>query len=310
MLTRRHIRVKVMQCIFALHQEENHNLQRQETFLQASMDNMYSLYIILMGLWVALYERSKQMQLLFQSKFIRNEDISHTLFSENKALQLIITNKQLNEAIEQEKKLSWYTYNEYVNILYNKLVESKIYRRQMALERTFEKDRQFLVELYTEVIAPNEELFDFLSDKEITWSDDFPIVNTLIVKLLKGLSQGKEANLLPPLFKDESDKEFGKELLRKTILNDELFHQYLVEKTPQWDTERIAEIDAILIKMGITEFLKFPSIPVKVTLNEYVEIAKEYSTPKSSVFINGILDTLSKDFIQEGKLKKIGRGLL
>jgi len=299
-----------MPCIYALPQAEKHNLQRQETFLQASMDNMYSLYIILMGLWVALYERSKQMQLLFQSKFIRNEDISHTLFSENKALQLIITNKQLNEAIEQEKKLSWYTYNEYVNILYNKLVESKIYRRQMALERTFEKDRQFLVELYTEVIAPNEELFDFLSDKEITWSDDFPIVNTLIVKLLKGLSQGKEANLLPPLFKDESDKEFGKELLRKTILNDELFHQYLVEKTPQWDTERIAEIDAILIKMGITEFLKFPSIPVKVTLNEYVEIAKEYSTPKSSVFINGILDTLSKDFIQEGKLKKIGRGLL
>ena len=113
-----------------------------------------------------------------------------------------------------------------------------------------------------------------------------------------------------PLFKDKSDKDFAIELLRKAVLNDEAFHKYLVEKTPKWDADRIAELDAIMIKMGIAEFLKFPSIPVKVTLNEYVEIAKEYSTPKSSVFVNGILDTLSKDFQQEGKLKKIGRGLL
>ena len=161
-----------------------------------------------------------------------------------------------------------------------------------------------------DVIATDEQLFDFLSDKEITWSDDFPVINTIIIKLLKSLEKEKETNFLPPLFKDESDKEFGIELLRKSVLNDEQFHQYLVEKTPQWDADRIAEIDAILIKMGITEFLKFPSIPVKVTLNEYVEIAKEYSTPKSSVFINGILDTLSRDFTEEGKLKKIGRGLL
>ena len=135
-------------------------------------------------------------------------------------------------------------------------------------------------------------------------------MTSLIVKLLKGLRKDKENELVPPLFKDIADREFGIELLKKAVLNDEKFQQYLVQKTPQWDTERIAEIDAILIKMGITELLKCPSIPVKVTLNEYVEIAKEYSTPKSSVFINGILDTLSKDFTQDGTLKKIGRGLL
>ena len=309
MLTRRHIRVKVMQSIYALHQEKNHNLQREEAFLQASMNNTYSLYIVLMGLWVALYERSQQMHTLSQNKFIRNENYSHSLFFENEVLQQIISDEALSEAISEEK-FSWQAHDEYVNILYNRILQSDLYTKQASLEKDFKTDKLFLVNLYMDVIATDEQLFDFLSDKEITWSDDFPVINTIIIKLLKSLEKEKETNFLPPLFKDESDKEFGIELLRKSVLNDEQFHQYLVEKTPQWDADRIAEIDAILIKMGITEFLKFPSIPVKVTLNEYVEIAKEYSTPKSSVFINGILDTLSKDFTEEGKLKKIGRGLL
>ena len=297
MLTRRHIRVKVMQTIYALHQEENYNLQRGENFLVASMDNTHSLYIVLMGLWAALEKRSQQMEAVYKKKFIRDENISHTLFLENEALQLIIRDETLGEAIEKER-LSWKAHDEYINILYNKILESEVYLLAKGRTRSFENDRQLLADLYMEVIAPNEELFDFLSDSEITWTDDFPLVNTLIIKLLKGLQKEKENELIPPLFKDIA------------VLNDEKFQQYLVEKTPQWDAERIAELDAILIKMGITELLKFPSIPVKVTLNEYVEIAKEYSTPKSSVFINGILDTLSKDFEQEGTLKKIGRGLL
>lgn len=309
MLTRRHIRVKVMQTIYALHQEENYNLQRGENFLVASMDNTHSLYIVLMGLWAALEKRSQQMEAVYKNKFIRDENISHTLFLENEALQLITRDEALSEAIEKETLL-WRAHDEYINILYNRILESEIYQLAKGRPRSFEGDRQFLADLYMEVIAPDEELFDFLADTEITWTDDFPLVNTLIVKLLKGLRKDKENELVPPLFKDIADREFGIDLLKKAVLNDEKFQQYLVEKTPQWDTERIAEIDAILIKMGITELLKCPSIPVKVTLNEYVEIAKEYSTPKSSVFINGILDTLSKDFTQDGTLKKIGRGLL
>ena len=291
MLTRRHIRVKVMQTIYALHQEENYNLQRGENFLVASMDNTHSLYIVLMGLWAALEKRSQQMEAVYKNKFIRDENISHTLFLENEALQLITRDEALCEAIEKEFLL-WRSHDEYINILYNRILESEIYQLAKGRPRSFEGDRQFL------------------ADTEITWTDDFPLVNTLIVKLLKGLRKDKENELVPPLFKDIADREFGIDLLKKAVLNDEKFQQYLVEKTPQWDTERIAEIDAILIKMGITELLKCPSIPVKVTLNEYVEIAKEYSTPKSSVFINGILDTLSKDFTQDGTLKKIGRGLL
>ena len=309
MLTRRHIRVKVMQAIYALHQEENYNLQRGENFLVTSMDNTHNLYIVLMGLWAALEKRSQQMEAVYKKKFIRDENISHTLFLENEALQLITRDEALCEAIEKESLL-WRAHDEYINILYNRILESEVYQMAKGRPRSFERDRQFLADLYMEVIAPDEELFDFLADTEITWTDDFPLVNTLIVKLLKGLRKDKENELVPPLFKDIADREFGIDLLKKAILNDEKFQQYLIEKTPQWDTERIAEIDAILIKMGITELLKCPSIPIKVTLNEYVEIAKEYSTPKSSVFINGILDTLSKDFTQDGSLKKIGRGLL
>lgn len=309
MLTRRHIRVKVMQAIYALHQEENYNLQKGENFVVASMDNTHSLYISLMGLWIALKKRSQQMEDLSRKKFIRDENVSHTLFLDNEALQLILSDETLADALEKES-LRWDAHDEYVNLLYNRILESEVYQLAKGHTRSFEGDRQLLTDLYMEVIAPNEELFDFLSDQEITWTDDFPLVNTTIVKVLKGLSKSKENELVPLLFKDIADKEYGVELLKKAVLNDEKFQAYLVEKTPQWDAERIALLDAILIKMGITELLKFPSIPVKVTLNEYVEIAKEYSTPKSSVFINGILDTLSKDFEQNGSLKKVGRGLL
>ena len=309
MITRRHIRVKVMQTIYALHQEENYSLQRGENFLMASMDNTHHLYIVLMGLWAALQKRSQQMEAVYRNKFIRDENISHSLFLENEALQLITHHEALTDALEKAP-FSWRAHDEYINILYNHIIESEVYQWARRQPQSFERDRKLLTDLYMEVIAPNEELFDFLSDSEITWTDDFPLVNTYIVKLLKELRQDKENDLVPPLFKNLADKEFGIDLLKKSVLNDEKFQEYLVEKTPQWDAERITEIDAILIKMGIAEFLKFPSIPVRVTLNEYVEIAKEYSTPMSSKFINGILDTLSKDFTQDGSLKKIGRGLL
>ena len=167
-----------------------------------------------------------------------------------------------------------------------------------------------MVDLYSEIIAPDEKLFEFISDEALTWIDDIPLVNTLIIKLLKGIRYDNPKNYLTPsLFKDEDDKEFAINLLRKSVLNDEKYHEYVVEKTPKWDSDRIALLDIIMIKMAITEFLKFPSIPIKVTLNEYLEIAKEYSTPKSSVFINGILDILSKDFAAQNLTQKIGRGL-
>jgi N utilization substance protein B len=175
---------------------------------------------------------------------------------------------------------------------------------------SFEEDRNFIAELYTEVIAPSEKLYDYLEDHKLTWLDDLPGINTLLLKQIKQLKSETDPIIIPKVYKDEDDKEFVKNLFRKTVLNEVELSKEYIDKTPNWDVDRIAEIDTIILKMAICELLKFPSIPTKVTINEYLEIAKEYSTPKSSIFINGILDNLVKEFEKDKRLTKSGRGLL
>jgi N utilization substance protein B len=162
-----------------------------------------------------------------------------------------------------------------------------------------------------DVIVPNEKLYEYLEDNKLTWVDDIPLVNTEIIKQLKAIKQVEEGNFrVPKLFKDNEDRDFVKDLFRKTVLNERELAKEYDDKTPNWDSDRIAEIDTIILKMAICEFLKFPSIPVKVTLNEYLELAKEYSTPKSSIFINGILDNLVKELQTSNRIIKAGRGLM
>jgi N utilization substance protein B len=143
----------------------------------------------------------------------------------------------------------------------------------------------------------------------ISWVDDIPFVNTWIVK---SLSKQKLQNnfVLGSLYKDQDDEDFVKDLFQKTILNNKEYEKDITDKTPNWETDRIAGMDMILIKMAITEFINFPSIPTRVTINEYIEISKDYSTENSSYFINGVLDKISKEFIQSKRIVKIGRGLL
>jgi transcription antitermination protein NusB len=175
----------------------------------------------------------------------------------------------------------------------------------------FEEDKNFVADIFSEIVAPNIKLYEYLEDHKLTWIDDIPIVNTLILKQLKAIKNNENGNFsVPKLFTDIEDKEFVSNLFRKTILNEVALAKEFADKTPNWESDRIAEIDTIILKMAICEFLKFPSIPVKVTINEYLELAKEYSTPKSSIFINGILDSLVKDFETNNKLKKVGRGLM
>jgi N utilization substance protein B len=150
-----------------------------------------------------------------------------------------------------------------------------------------------------------------LEDKNITWVDDLPVVNTAIVKLLRKVKQhSTQSHFIPELIKDEEDKTFAVELLEKTTSNLSVFSEEIQQKTKNWDKDRIANIDFVLLQMAICEFQMFPTIPVKVTINEYIEIAKEYSTPKSSVFINGVLDKLVKEYSDKGTLNKKGRGLM
>ena len=224
---------------------------------------------------------------------------------------MISENSNLSEYLKNKKLNYWNLDDEYVTILFNELKQQDWYDGYLQKESpSFADDKEMVIRLYKEVIAPNEKLYEYLEDKRLTWLDDFPLVNTSIVKMLNKLTEKREASIFnPQVYKDEEDKEYSVQLLRKVILNDDTLSKEVDGKTPNWDTERIADIDLIILKMGIAEFLYFPSMPIRVTINEYLEISKEYSTPKSSFFINGILDKLVKEFSDAGKLNKIGRGL-
>ena len=221
-------------------------------------------------------------------------------------------NNSLSIALENRKINNWAIHDDYINLLLASLKESKLYEKYMSTSvNTFEEDKQFVVDLFTDIIVPNEKLYEYLEDDKLTWIDDIPVVNTQIVKQLKGIKSAEDESFkVPKLFKDADDKDFAKDLFRKTVLNEKELAKEFDTKTPNWDMDRIAEIDTIILKMAICELLKFPSIPVKVTLNEYLELAKEYSTPKSSIFINGILDNLVKEFQSNKKMIKAGRGLM
>ena len=314
MLNRRHIRVKVMQSIYAMHQDNSDNLEKEEKFLFQSIENIQDLYLIMLSSLVEIrnseedfIEKSRKKHLATAAE--RNPDKK---FINNQVLHLLAENNSLSIALEDRKINNWKQNDDYILILLEAVKGSEVYQNYMDdNEVSFEKDRQFVTDLFTEVIAPNDKLYEYLEDHKLTWVDDIPLVNTMINKQLRQLQpQGKDAFYVPRLYKDADDKEFVRNLFRKTVLNEVELAKEFIDKTPNWDTERIAEIDAIILKMAICEFLKFPSIPVKVTINEYLEIAKEYSTPKSSIFINGILDNLVKEYQTNDKLVKTGRGLM
>lgn len=315
MLTRRHIRVKVMQCIYALIQSKDDSLEKQEKFLKYSIDSMYTLYLLMFSLLTEIHQLAEKHVNHASKKYMASEDDNYPerdKFVKNKLLQQIVANQALQKEFSKRKLQNWYLNDEYVKLIFKDIIASDSYKSYMlSTSSSYEKDKQLIIALYKEIIAPNEKIYEYFEDDKLTWIDDIPIVNTFIVKQLKKVKEGAmEIFFLPKLLKDEQDMVFAQQLLTKTLLKNNEWEKEIEGKTPNWDKDRIAEIDYILLKMGICELLSFSSIPEKVTINEYLEIAKEYSTPKSSIFINGILDKLVKEYKAQGKLQKIGRGLL
>ena len=313
MLTRRHIRVKVLQSLYAFYQSDDNTLEKQEKFLHYSVTQMLDLQALLIQLMIAMRDHAENYLQKSQQKHLATameKDPSRS-FLENKVIGLLSQNQVLSEFIKNKKLTNWDIDDEYVAILFNSLKEQEWYDVYLELKQpSFRDDQKFVLQLYKEVIAPNEKLYEYLEDNRLTWLDDFPLVNTAIVKMLDKLNERNVASVFDAqVYKNDEDREYSLELLRKVILNDDKLGAQIDGKTPNWDKERIAEIDMIILKMGIAEFLYFPSIPVKVSINEYLEVSKEYSTPKSSLFINGILDKLVKDLSADEKLNKIGRGL-
>ena len=314
MLTRRHIRVKVMQSLYSFHQSKNKNFQAEEKFLLKSMQEMYDLFLLYLKLIIEIKAYSEKYLEKSQRKHLAtSEEIDPNMkFVNNKVIEILENNTELNKLLESRKITQWHRDGEYVAILWEEVMNSEAFKEYMDTRTsTFKEDKEFVIKLLRDFIAPNEKLYDYLEDSKLTWLDDLPLVNTAILKFLNKLKETSAQDAkLPKLFKSPDDEEFAVNLLRKVYVNDEELAGEMLGKTPNWDKERIAEIDTILIKMAICEFLHFSSIPIKVTINEYLEIAKEYSTPKSSVFINGVLDKLSKQYDSEGKLNKSGRGLI
>ncbi|MBO0341697.1 transcription antitermination factor NusB [Flagellimonas profundi] len=314
MLTRRHIRVKVMQCIYALVQSKDDSLQKQEKFLRVSIENMYVLYLLILSLLAELHRLAEKHVSHASKKYVATEEDNYPnpeKFVKNRLLLQLVNNEALKNELSKRKLDNWYMNDEYVKIIHKAVVSSDIYKEYMLNgEDGYVDDRNVVIQLFKEIIAPNDKIYDYFEDDKLTWVDDFPIVNTFLVKRLKKAKPDSgDRFFLPALLKDQQDMDFANELLTKTLLNDAKWEKEIEGKTPNWDNDRIAEIDSIILKMAICELLNFPSIPEKVTLNEYLEIAKEYSTPKSSIFINGVLDKLAKEYKSDGRLQKIGRGL-
>lgn len=312
MLNRRHIRVKVMQSIYAMHQSQSDSLEKEEKFLLFSIESIQDLYLTMLSALIEI--RSKETEFLDKSakKYTATarEKNPNRKFVNNAVLEMLSESNSISITLENRKINNWQLNDDYILLLLSAIKQSELYNEYMANEvNDFEQDKEFAAALF-EMIAANEKLYDYLEDYKLTWVDDIPLVNTQIVKQLRAIKSGKDQFNVPKLYKDSEDRDFVSELFRKTVLNEAELAKEYIDKTPNWDTERIAEIDTIILKMAICEFLKFPSIPVKVTINEYLEIAKEYSTPKSSIFINGILDNLVKEFQSNNKLNKTGRGLM
>ena len=301
-----------MQVLYA--QTANSKEDDSALQLQNSMEHMYKLYLLMTSLLIKLRERAIDHQKRSEKKYIKTqEDANPNMrFVDNFLLQKLAEDTALNAELESHKIQYWEQDGEYVELIYQDLIKSDLYESFMSNSKSsLENDVAFVVEVFREIIVSNNKLYDYFQDKNITWVDDFPVVNTFIVKLFKRITTKLKTEFFTPnLFKDKEDEAFGFKLMKATRDNFEVYNAEIISKTKNWDKDRIAKIDFVLLQMAICEFQEFPSIPTKVTINEYIELAKEYSTPKSNVFINGVLDKIVKDYRNQKTLNKKGRGLM
>lgn len=301
-----------MQSVYAMQQSQSDNIVKEEKFLKNSIQKMFDLYVLNLQLVVEVQKLANKKIALSKKKMLatKEELNPNTKFIDNKLINLLSESVSLEGYTELNQLNFWELDNEYVNIILDELQKSDLYKNYMnTVEDSYHIDKAFVIDFFREIIAPNEKLADYFEDKMISWVDDIPFVNTWIIK---SLNKQKPQNpfILGSLYKDSEDKQFVSKLFTKTVLHQHKYQDDIIEKTPNWEADRIADIDMIIIKMAITEFLHFPSIPSRVTINEYIELAKDYSTNKSGYFINGVLDKLAKDYLASDKMVKIGRGLL
>ena len=313
MLTRRHIRIKVMQSAYSFSHRENIKLEDELKFFEASVAQSFDLYFSLLGLIKSLMDFTSEQLKTYEELGSQKIKYQHLkTFSENKVLQLIQHHPILEKKLNSKKEIKWDLEFVFLKELLDKITSEDMFvDYQKKSKHTWDDDLKWFEKCFKNHIATSDYLYDYLEDQNITWIDDLPLVNTFFSKILKQLRSDQAEQLpFPEFIKSGEDFQFGRELLEKTLSNDKKLELELEGKTPNWEADRIAILDRVILKIAITELLYFPNIPAKVTLNEYLEIAKDYSTPNSNTFVNGVLDKLVREFKEENRMNKSGRGLL
>lgn len=300
-----------MQSVYAMIKSYD-DVLKEEKFIKHSIKRMFDLYVLLLDLLVEVQKLAVEKQEISKKKYLATkEDLSpNRKFVENKLIKKIEESSSLTLYKEAQNLDNWSKDDEYIKIIWDLLQNSDLFSDYLnCSEDSFNSDKDFLVAFFKEIVAPNVKLAEYFEGENITWVDDIPFVNTWVVR---SLSKQKSSNAfkLGSLYKNQDDEDFVSDLFKKVILNHHSFENDIKIHTPNWETDRIADMDMILIKMGVCEFLNFPFIPTKVSINEYIEIAKDYSSDKSGYFVNGVLDKLSREFLKDKKIVKVGRGLL
>jgi N utilization substance protein B len=314
MLNRRHLRIKVLQALYGWFQGDNEDFAKSEKNLFNSIDKIYDLYLYYLLIFEELlFLANHKIEEAKNKKLPTRADLEPNLrFVNNKVFKALSINKNL-KAEAQKRKISWAKDKELVRKIFHEIRESELYEAYMQeTENQLESDIKFTSEIFTEFIANSQGLQNELEEKSISWIDDIDLVCNTVLKTIKNIKNESNENMpLAVLYKEpEEDKEFVKNLFKKTIVQSNENEAIIKEKATNWELDRIAAMDMLLMKMAITEAREFASIPTKVTLNEYIEISKFYSTPKSNIFINGILDKIISELKIKGKIIKTGRGLI
>lgn len=299
--------MKVVQIIYAYYQNGGKNIDTAEKELFFSLAKAYDLYHYLLMLMVEVNRIAERAVETAQNRYNRIHvgEKPSTKFVDNRFIRQLEVNKQLLEFRENQKK-SWANEEDFVRSLYKKILETEYYREYMASEdSSYAQDRELWRKIYKNLICNNEDLESLLEDMSLYWNDDKFIVDTFVLKTIKRFEEenGADQDLLPE-FKDEDDRDFAHRLFRNTLLNADYYRKLVSENTKNWEFNRIALMDLVIMQIALAEIVTFPNIPLSVSLNEYVDIAKIYSTPRSGAYVNGLLDVIAKRLIAEKKITK------
>jgi N utilization substance protein B len=313
MISRRLLRIKALLALYAFNRREDDDLEKAEKELIFSLGKTYDLYHYLMLLATEIADvASEKIDQGMQKKIPTPEDLNpNRRFVDNAVIQQLNDNLAFRKYISSTG-LSWVQYPHIPRLIYGKMITWDNYLEYMnAKEVNYQEDKKFIIKLITELFSTSEDLLNCLEEQSIYWNDDMEYVIIMIEKTFKKFkADSDEKTELMPLFKNDDDKEFVRRLFRQAVLNSKSNSELIDNNTTNWEVERIALMDILVMQLAITEIMEFPEIPVKVTLNEYIELAKYYCTPKSSTFVNGILDNIVKEIREKGLVKKYGRGLV